>query len=61
MPIAIVPVQKQTNGYNFGLLTIAFAMDILNGLATVDSWFDVILLKTMLCYKWKDLPVQRVK
>ena len=44
MSVTIVPVQKQSDGYNSGMFAIAFATDVLNGLSAVDSCFDVSLM-----------------
>ena len=43
-------MQKQSNSYTCGLFAIAFAMDILNVLSPVDSYFDVSLMRQVLQY-----------
>ena len=59
LSVTLVPVQKQSNGYNCGLLAIAFATDILNGLSPVDSCFDVSLMRSHLlqCLETEELTV----
>ena len=44
LSVAIVPVQKQSDGYNSGRFAIVFATDVLNGLSPVDYFFDVSLM-----------------
>ena len=44
LSVAIVPVQKQSDGYNSGRFAIVFATDVLNGLSPVDYCFDVSLM-----------------
>ena len=45
LSVTIVPVQKQSDGYNCGLLAITFATDVLNELFPVDSCFYVSLMR----------------
>ena len=44
LSVIVVSVQKQDDGYNWGLFAIAFATDVLDGLSPVDSCFDVSLM-----------------
>ena len=44
LSVAIVPVQKQSDGFNSGRFAIVFATDVLNGLSLVDYCFDVSLM-----------------
>ena len=59
LSISIVPVQKQSNGYNCRLFAIAFATDVLNGLSPADSCFDVSLMFSHLlqCLEIEELTV----
>ena len=59
LSVTIVPVQKQSDGYNCGLFSIAFATDVLNGLSPVDSCFDVSLMRSHLlqCLETEELAV----
>ena len=48
LSVTIVPVQKQSDGYNCGLFAIEFATDVLNGLSPADSCFDASLMRSHL-------------
>ena len=39
--ISFLPVQKQPDGYNCGVFSIAFAAEILDGASPIDTKFDV--------------------
>ena len=54
---SIVPVQKQSDGYNCRLLAIAFATDVLHGLSPADSCFNVSLMRSHLlqCLETEEL------
>ena len=59
LSISIVPVQKQSNGYNCRLFAVAFATIVLNGLSPADSCFDVSLMRSHLlqCLEIEELTV----
>ena len=42
-----LPVQKESDCYNYGLFSIAFVTDVLNGLSFVDSCFEVSLMRSL--------------
>ena len=44
--VAIVPVQKQSYGYNCRLFATVFATDVLSGLSPANSCFDVSLMRS---------------
>ena len=48
LSVIIVPLQKQINGCNCGLFASAFVTDVLKGLSSVDSCFDVSLIRSHL-------------
>ena len=59
LPVTMVPVQKNSDGYNCWLFSIAYATDVLNGLSPVDFCFDVSLMLSHLlqCLETEDLTV----
>ena len=59
LSVTIVPVQKQSDGYNCRLYAIAFATDVLNGLSPVGSCFDVNQMRSHLlqCLETEELTV----
>ena len=52
-----LPVQKQTDGYNCGPLSIAYAAEILDGKSPIEASFDV---KKMRCHLISCLQKQQL-
>ena len=48
--VTFLPVQKQQDGHNFGLFTVAFAAEILDGKPLIDAVFNVPQLRNHLIY-----------
>ena len=48
--VTFLPVQKQPDGYNCGLFTVAFAVEILAGKSPIEALFDVAQMRDHLIF-----------
>ena len=48
--VTFLPVQKQQDGHNFDLFTVAFAAESLDGKPLIDAVFNVPQLRNHLIY-----------
>ena len=46
--VALLPVQRQSEGNNCGLFAIAFAADIMYGLSPMESFYDTAQMRNHL-------------
>ena len=55
--VALLPVQRQSDGNNYGLFAIAFAADIMYGLSPMESFYDIAQMRNHLisCLENSDL------